>query len=78
MSPTILVAADHPLVRAAVLHALHESLPAVRVVETASAAARMHGVFIFFLTFLFYCANDKYCRRDGAIQAVAPRCRPIQ
>ncbi|MDZ3799455.1 MAG: response regulator transcription factor [Xanthomonadales bacterium] len=38
MSPTILVADDHPLFRAAVLHALHESLPAVRVVETASAA----------------------------------------
>lgn len=38
MSPMILVADDHPLFRAAVLHALHESVPGLRAVETASAA----------------------------------------
>ncbi|MEG1117844.1 MAG: hypothetical protein RSE46_22605, partial [Janthinobacterium sp.] len=38
-------------------------------VETASAAARMHGVFIFFLIFLFCCTPDKYCRRDDDIPA---------
>lgn len=36
---TILVADDHPLFRAAVLHALRESLPGVRVLEAASASA---------------------------------------
>ncbi|MNT67024.1 hypothetical protein D3C72_2051360 [compost metagenome] len=34
-------------------------------VETASAAARMHGMFIFFLAFLFYLA--KY-GRGAALQ----------
>lgn len=36
---TILVADDHPLFRAAVLHALREALPGVRVLEAASASA---------------------------------------
>lgn len=38
MAPTILVADDHPLFRAAVLHALHESLPGACMVEAASAS----------------------------------------
>jgi len=38
-SPRILVADDHPLFRAAVLHALRESLPGVQVVEAATASA---------------------------------------
>ncbi|KLI98504.1 response regulator transcription factor [Luteimonas sp. FCS-9] len=37
--PTILVADDHPLLRAAVLHALRDGLGALRVVEAASASA---------------------------------------
>ncbi len=37
MSPTILVADDHPLFRAAVLHALRATLPGAAVVEAASA-----------------------------------------
>ncbi len=36
---TILVADDHPLFRAAVLHALREALPGLRVVEAASVSA---------------------------------------
>ena len=36
--PTILVADDHPLFRAAVLHALRQALPRARVTEAASAA----------------------------------------
>lgn len=36
---TILVADDHPLFRAAVLHALRDRLPALRTVEVASVAA---------------------------------------
>jgi DNA-binding NarL/FixJ family response regulator len=35
--PTILVADDHPLFRAAVLHALREAMPQATVVEAASA-----------------------------------------
>nr|WP_298127037.1 response regulator transcription factor [uncultured Pseudoxanthomonas sp.] len=38
MSTTILVADDHPLFRAAVIHALREALPGATVVEAASAA----------------------------------------
>nr|WP_101927559.1 MULTISPECIES: response regulator transcription factor [Luteimonas] len=38
-APTILVADDHPLFRAAVLHALRDSLGAIAVVEAASASA---------------------------------------
>lgn len=38
-APTILVADDHPLFRAAVLHALREAMPRATVVEAASAAA---------------------------------------
>ncbi|MCD9028782.1 response regulator transcription factor [Luteimonas sp. BDR2-5] len=38
-APTILVADDHPLFRAAVLHALRDSLGAIDVVEAASASA---------------------------------------
>ncbi|WP_024891725.1 response regulator [Luteimonas huabeiensis] len=38
-APAILVADDHPLFRAAVLHALREALPGVRAVEAASASA---------------------------------------
>ena len=37
--PTILVADDHPLLRAAVLHALRDGLGELRVVEAASASA---------------------------------------
>ncbi|MBV7430208.1 response regulator transcription factor [Acidovorax sp. sif1233] len=36
--PTLLVADDHPLFRAAVLHVLHERLPQFRTLEAASAA----------------------------------------
>lgn len=36
--PTLLVADDHPLFRAAVLHVLHERLPQYRTLEAASAA----------------------------------------
>lgn len=36
--PTLLVADDHPLFRAAVLHVLHERLPSYRTIEAASAA----------------------------------------
>ncbi|MCR6664295.1 MAG: response regulator transcription factor [Luteimonas sp.] len=36
---TILVADDHPLFRAAVLHTLRETLPGLRVVEAASVSA---------------------------------------
>ncbi|RYF27143.1 MAG: response regulator transcription factor [Comamonadaceae bacterium] len=35
--PTLLVADDHPLFRAAVLHVLHERLPQFRTLEAASA-----------------------------------------
>jgi DNA-binding NarL/FixJ family response regulator len=35
--PTLLVADDHPLFRAAVIHVLRESLPQFRVLEAASA-----------------------------------------
>lgn len=35
--PTLLVADDHPLFRAAVLHVLHDSLPHYRTLEAASA-----------------------------------------
>lgn len=38
-APLILVADDHPLFRAAVLHALRAAMPAVTVVEAASAPA---------------------------------------
>ncbi|MEN4903910.1 response regulator transcription factor [Luteimonas sp. TWI1416] len=38
-TPTILVADDHPLLRAAVLHALRDGLGEIRVVEAASASA---------------------------------------
>lgn len=38
-APTILIADDHPLLRAAVLHALQDSLGAIRVVEAESASA---------------------------------------
>lgn len=38
-TPTILVADDHPLLRAAVLHALRDGLGALRVIEAASASA---------------------------------------
>jgi len=38
-SPVILVADDHPLFRAAVLHALRAAMPQADVVETASAPA---------------------------------------
>jgi len=34
---TILVADDHPLLRAAVVHSLRQALPAVQVIEVASA-----------------------------------------
>ncbi|BCN40972.1 DNA-binding response regulator [Alicycliphilus denitrificans] len=37
--PALLVADDHPLFRAAVLHVLHERLPQFRTLEAASAAA---------------------------------------
>ena len=37
--PTILVADDHPLFRAAVLHALRDSLGALELVEAASASS---------------------------------------
>jgi len=37
--PTILVADDHPLLRAAVLHALRDSLGRIRVIEAATASA---------------------------------------
>lgn len=37
--PALLVADDHPLFRAAVLHVLHEHLPQFRTLEAASAAA---------------------------------------
>ncbi|MDR7191828.1 response regulator transcription factor [Luteimonas terrae] len=37
--PTILVADDHPLLRAAVLHALRDSLGQIRVIEAATASA---------------------------------------
>ena len=37
--PTLLVADDHPLFRAAVLHVLREHLPQYRTLEAASAAA---------------------------------------
>jgi len=36
--PTLLVADDHPLFRAAMLHVLHERLPHFRTLEAASAA----------------------------------------
>ncbi|HRO81359.1 MAG TPA: response regulator transcription factor [Alicycliphilus denitrificans] len=36
--PALLVADDHPLFRAAVLHVLHERLPQFRTLEAASAA----------------------------------------
>jgi len=36
--PTLLVADDHPLFRAAMLHVLHERLPQFRTLEAASAA----------------------------------------
>lgn len=36
--PTLLVADDHPLFRAAVLHVLHDRLPQFRTLEAASAA----------------------------------------
>ena len=36
--PTLLVADDHPLFRAAVLHVLRERLPQYRTLEAASAA----------------------------------------
>ena len=36
--PTLLVADDHPLFRAAVLHVLRERLPQFRTLEAASAA----------------------------------------
>lgn len=36
-APLILVADDHPLFRAAVLHALREAMPGTQVVESASA-----------------------------------------
>ncbi len=36
--PALLVADDHPLFRAAVLHVLHERLPQLRTLEAASAA----------------------------------------
>ena len=36
---TILVADDHPLLRAAVVHSLRQALPAVQVIEVASAQA---------------------------------------
>lgn len=39
MAPLILVADDHPLLRAAVLHSLREAVPGTRVVESASAPA---------------------------------------
>ncbi|MFL6585489.1 MAG: LuxR C-terminal-related transcriptional regulator [Luteimonas sp.] len=38
-APTILVADDHPLLRAAVLHALRDSLGQIRVIEAATASA---------------------------------------
>ena len=38
-TPTILVADDHPLLRAAVLHALRDGLGALEVIEVASASA---------------------------------------
>ncbi|KPN17218.1 LuxR C-terminal-related transcriptional regulator [Luteimonas terrae] len=37
--PTILVADDHPLLRAAVLHALRDGLGQIRVIEAATASA---------------------------------------
>ena len=37
-APTLLVADDHPLFRAAVLHVLRERLPQFRTLEAASAA----------------------------------------
>ena len=37
--PTILVADDHPLLRAAVLHALRDGLGPIRVIEAATASA---------------------------------------
>lgn len=39
MDATILVADDHPLFRAAVLHALGEAMPGVRMLEAASVSA---------------------------------------
>lgn len=39
MDATILVADDHPLFRAAVLHALREALPGIRMLEAASVSA---------------------------------------
>jgi len=44
MSTTILVADDHPLFRAAVIHALREALPGATVVEAASAANLGQGL----------------------------------
>ncbi|WP_149195852.1 response regulator [Luteimonas suaedae] len=38
-APTILIADDHPLLRAAVLHALQDNFGAIRVVEAESASA---------------------------------------
>ncbi|WP_027013734.1 response regulator [Comamonas composti] len=38
LEPTLLVADDHPLFRAAVIHVLRESMPGARVLEAASAA----------------------------------------
>ena len=43
-APTILVADDHPLFRAAVIHALREALPGATVVEAASAASLGQGL----------------------------------
>ncbi|MEG2046437.1 MAG: response regulator, partial [Comamonas sp.] len=37
-APTLLVADDHPLFRAAVMHVLRERLPHYAIVEAASAA----------------------------------------
>ncbi|WP_058833557.1 response regulator [Luteimonas abyssi] len=43
-APTILVVDDHPLFRAAVLHALREAMPEVRVVEAASVSALAEAI----------------------------------
>ncbi len=43
-APTLLVADDHPLFRAAVLHVLRERLPQFRTLEAASAATLFGGL----------------------------------
>lgn len=43
-SPTILVADDHPLFRAAVLHALREAMPQAEIVEASSGVSLGHAL----------------------------------